>query len=51
VVDEPATAQALAGFLMRGVHCGAVDDAEVLDLAGVRRDILDAMARRRPLPA
>lgn len=51
VVDEPATAQALAAFLMRGVHCGAIDDAEVLELAGVRRDTLDAMARRTPLPA
>lgn len=50
VVDEPATAQALAAFLMRGVHCGAIDDAEVLDRAGVRRDTLDAMARRKPLP-
>ena len=29
VVDEPATAQALAAFVVRGVHCGAVDDAEV----------------------
>jgi hypothetical protein len=24
---------------------------EVLELAGVRRDTLDAMARRKPLPA
>ena len=24
VLDEPATARALAGFLRRGVHCGAV---------------------------
>lgn len=51
VVDEPATAQALAAFLMRGVHCGAIDDAEVLDRAGVSRATLDAMARRKPLPA
>ena len=51
VVDEPATAQALAAFLMRGVHCGAVDDAETLDLAGVDRTTLDAMARRKPSPA
>src|SRR6478735_1742994 len=51
VVDEPATAQALAAFLMRGVHCGAVDATEVLEMAGVRRDTLDGMARRKPLPA
>jgi citrate lyase beta subunit len=50
VVDEPATAQALAAFLLRGVHCGAIDDAEVLDRVGVRRATLDAMARRKPLP-
>lgn len=50
VVDEPATAQALAAFLMRGVHCGAVTDAEVLERAGVTRAVLDAMARRKPLP-
>lgn len=51
VVDEPATAQALAAFLMRGVHCGAIDDAEVLERAGVGRATLDAMARRKPLPS
>ncbi|HEY5878026.1 MAG TPA: aldolase [Nakamurella sp.] len=51
VVDEPATAQALAAFLMRGVHCGAIDDAEVLEQAGVGRATIDAMARRKPLPA
>jgi hypothetical protein len=36
---------------MRGVHCGAIDDDEVFEQAGVRRDTLDAMARRKPLPA
>ncbi len=50
VVDEPATAQALAAFLMRGVHCGAIDDAEVAEQAGVNRATLDAMARRKALP-
>src|SRR5207244_397748 len=29
VLDEPATAQALASFLTRGVQCGALDPAEV----------------------
>ena len=28
VLDEPATARALAGFLLRAVHCGAVDVEE-----------------------
>lgn len=50
VVDEPATAQALAAFLMRGVHCGAITDAEVSEQAGINRDTLDAMARRKHLP-
>ena len=30
VMDEPATAQALAAFLMRGVHCGAVSPTRSL---------------------
>jgi citrate lyase beta subunit len=29
VLDEPATARALAGFLLRGMDCGAVDASEV----------------------
>ena len=28
VLDEPATARALAGFLLRGLDCGALDPAE-----------------------
>ena len=47
VVDEPATAQALAAFVVRGVHCGAVDDAEVPRRPGVDRATLDALAQRR----
>jgi citrate lyase beta subunit len=27
IADEPATARALAGFLLRGLDCGALDDA------------------------
>jgi citrate lyase beta subunit len=45
-LDEPATAAALAGFLLRGVECGAVDDDEVAALAGVDRPRLAALARR-----
>ena len=30
VLDEPATAFALAGFLLRGLDCGALDAAEVV---------------------
>jgi hypothetical protein len=39
IADEPATARALAGYLLRGLDCGALDDAgfprpELLALAG-----------------
>jgi hypothetical protein len=27
IADEPATARALAGYLLRGLDCGALDDA------------------------
>jgi hypothetical protein len=29
IADEPATARALAGYLLRGLYCGALDDDEV----------------------
>jgi citrate lyase beta subunit len=48
VMDEPATAQALAAFVTRGLHCGALDEAEVAEATGVRRQTLDALARRLP---
>lgn len=50
VMDEPATAQALAAFIVRGLHCGALDDTEVSAGTGVDRATLDALALRRPLP-
>lgn len=34
VQDEPATARALALFLMRGVECGALDETEVVSATG-----------------
>ncbi|HKX69293.1 MAG TPA: aldolase/citrate lyase family protein [Intrasporangium sp.] len=46
-LDEPATAVALAGFVLRGVECGAVDDAEVSEKAGLDRAALARLARRR----
>jgi citrate lyase beta subunit len=49
VMDEPATAQALASFLARGVHCGAIDDAEVARSTGLPRADIEALAQRRPL--
>ncbi len=46
VLDEPATARALAGFLHRGLSCGALDEAEVLQRSGVGADALhDIIAR------
>jgi citrate lyase beta subunit len=46
VVDEPATARALAGFLLRGVDCGAVSDREVAKASGLRIGRLAELARR-----
>ncbi len=48
VMDEPATAMALAGAIVRGLDCGAVDEAEVAELAGLDRGALNLLARRRP---
>lgn len=44
IMDEPATARALAGFVHRGVSCGAVTDAEVEELAGINTAQLGALA-------
>jgi citrate lyase beta subunit len=46
VLDEPATARALASFVLRGVHCGAVTREEVRTLVGVDPDRLEQLARR-----
>ncbi len=46
-LDEPATAVALAGFVLRGLECGAVDEAELADDIGVERLRLAQLARRR----
>lgn len=35
VLDEPATARALARFVSRGLSCGAIDAAEVVDRCGL----------------
>jgi citrate lyase beta subunit len=43
VLDEPATARALAGYLARGLGCGALDEAEVQQATGLARADLDAM--------
>lgn len=48
VLDEPATARALADFLLRGLDCGAVSDAEVGDAYGLDPDTLASLAHRTP---
>jgi citrate lyase beta subunit len=45
-LDEPATARALAGFVLRGVDCGAVDPIEVDKLIGVTTERLAELAGR-----
>ena len=47
-LDEPATAVALAGFVLRALECGAVDAAEVEQLIAVDGRRLALLARRRP---
>ena len=47
-LDEPATAAAMAGFLLRGLECGAIDAAELDELVGVDPDALAGLAKRRP---
>ncbi|GBP99312.1 aldolase [Streptomyces spongiicola] len=47
IMDEPATAKALSGYLLRGLDCGALDDAEVARLTGLTRTELDAFAQPR----
>ena len=47
VMDEPATARALARYLQRGHACGAVDEAELIALAGVDAAGIAELARAR----
>lgn len=47
VLDEPATARALSGHLLRGLDCGALDPAEVTAASGLGRTELEGFAGRR----
>nr|WP_017594628.1 hypothetical protein [Nocardiopsis potens] len=47
VLDEPATAQALASALVRGCNCGALEEAEVEAATGVGSEVLRGFADRR----
>jgi hypothetical protein len=44
VLDEPATARALAWFILRGAQCGAIDPAEIMGDVGIGPDALVALA-------
>jgi citrate lyase beta subunit len=46
VLDEPATAQALAGFVARGLDCGALSGTEVEERTGLDRATIDGWTRR-----
>ncbi|MFD8378668.1 DUF6986 family protein [Streptomyces sp. NPDC059679] len=48
IADEPATAKALSGYLLRGLDCGAVDGAEVERLTGLGRAALNTLSGRTP---
>src|SRR4051794_12776509 len=48
VLDEPATARALAGVVLRGVDCGALDEAQVTTSTGVPLVEVVKLAGRRP---
>ncbi len=45
VLEEPATARALAGYLVRGLDCGAVGADEVAARAGLDRTALTVLSR------
>jgi citrate lyase beta subunit len=49
VLDEPATAQALAMSLRRALDCGALEPADVERLCGLSETELGALARRESL--
>lgn len=45
VLDEPATARALARYLYRGHVCGAIEESELSNVAGLDPTQLSALAR------
>ncbi|WP_220276935.1 DUF6986 family protein [Streptomyces himalayensis] len=47
IMDEPATAKALSGYLLRGLDCGALDIGEVARLSGLTRTDLERYAAPR----
>lgn len=49
IMDEPATAKALANFIRRGLICGALTEDEVTTHAGVSRSTLESIALAREI--
>jgi hypothetical protein len=45
VLDEPATARALARYLYRGYSCGALDEAELQAAVPLTADQLAELSR------
>jgi hypothetical protein len=45
ILDEPATARALADYLLRALHCGATDAGELAEATGLSREQLAEFAR------
>ncbi|NMR29142.1 aldolase [Arthrobacter sp. SF27] len=45
--DEPATARALAWFIIRGLQCGALSESEVEGATGLSGETLDSIAFER----
>jgi hypothetical protein len=48
VLDEPATARALAAVVLRGLDCGAVDEGQILAAGGPESALLTKLSGRRP---
>jgi citrate lyase beta subunit len=46
-LEEPATARALAGFLLRGLDCGAFSEADIEERCGLDRAVLIALRDAR----
>jgi hypothetical protein len=47
MLEEPATAQALAGFLLRGLDCGALSETDITECCGLGRTGLSALRQAR----
>lgn len=48
--EEPATAKALATYLLRGLNCGAYHETEIVNLTNLNQGQLSSISRRGTLP-